>query len=556
MTNCKYIDEYIYMVRNSIPKPYCKKQHQLCDFIEKVFAAEEIYVDMDATEKYFELQKYFPYKLLPWEKFIFVLHITTYTKDGYLRFPYLFCNLGRGAGKNGLLSFICFCLLTPINRVQKYDIYIYATSEDQAKTSWDDVHQILEDNERKMRKFFYWTKEKIQNKITKSKFFFCTSSAKTKDGQRPALVAFDEYHAYQDMKLVNVAQTGLGKKKDARKTIVTTNGNIRGGPFDTLLENAINTLNGDEPDDGWLYFVCTIDDPDEIDDEVAWFKANPSLYEDMDTYYDMMREMRLEYKEYKRNPAEHIEFPTKRMNCPPVVMENEVTPWETVLATNQPIDEEAINGMPCVLGIDYMKTTDFLSAGLLWKVREKYYWVQKTWVCKHSADLNKIKAPLDAWAIKGDIEFVDCDEIPPDLPVVWAATEAAKRGSMILMAGLDEYRFLIMKQALLSYNFSPDKGWENVKKIRPSDEMRRIPVITSGFVNKIFCWGDVPVLRWAVQNSKLAANSHGNFTYEKIEPKSRKTDPFKAFVAAMCVSDCLEDYAYQKDMPDMGSFAI
>jgi hypothetical protein len=34
----------------------------------------------------------------------------------------------------------------------------------------------------------------------------------------------------------------------------------------------------------------------------------------------------------------------------------------------------------------------------------------------------------------------------------------------------------------------------------------------------------------------------GNITYGKIEPKSRKTDPFKAFVAAQCVSDVLDSY--------------
>lgn len=556
MTNCKYIDDYIYMVRNNIPKRYCKRQHQLVDLVEKVFAEENVYVDMEMTERFFELEKYFSYKLLPWEKFVFVLHITTFTADGYLRFPYLLCNVGRGAGKNGLLSFICFALLTPINRVKRYDIYIYATSEDQAKTSWQDVYDILEDNEKKMKKHFYWTKMLIQNRVTKSCFYFCSSSAKTKDGQRPGAVLFDEYHNYTDMRLVDVAQTGLGKKQDSRKTIVTTNGLLRGGPFDSLLETAFEVLDGDATDDGWLYYICVIDDFDELHDEECWFKANPSLYPEMSTYHDMMREMRLEYKEYCKNPAEHASFPAKRMNFPPKVMENEVTSWENVLATNQPIDEDIIRGMPCVAGFDYTKTTDFLSAGLLYRVSGIDYWIQKTWVCKQSADINRIKAPLELWAAKGDIEYVDASEIPPMLPVVWVANEAAKRGSQILKVGLDEYRFMLMKDALLSINFSPEKGWENVIKIRPSDEMKRIPVITSGFIQKKFAFGDVPVLRWAIQNSMLAANAHGNYTYEKIEPKSRKTDPFKAFVAAECVSDVLDEYAYQSDMPEVSTFTF
>ena len=35
-----------------------------------------------------------------------------------------------------------------------------------------------------------------------------------------------------------------------------------------------------------------------------------------------------------------------------------------------------------------------------------------------------------------------------------------------------------------------------------------------------------------MNNTKVCTSSAGNMTYGKIEPKSRKTDPFKAYVAA------------------------
>ena len=545
LTGYSRLDVYIEMVRNSVPKPYCKWQHKLCDYVEKVFEEEEgVWLDEEQLEKYLAFQKYFPYKLLPWEIFVFALIMCAYTKEGYLRFPYLFLNVGRGAGKNGLLSFIIFCLLTPVHGVREYDIYIYAMSEDQAKTSWMDIYNILEDNKEVMSKFFYWTKEIITNLATRSSLYYCTSSAKTKDGQRPGCVSFDEYHQFESMKTVNVAETGLGKKKNSRKIIVTTNGLVRGGPFDSKLEEGKNVLDGLEDDDGQLFFICCLDDVEtEIDSEDAWFKANPSLYPDMDTYYSMMRQMRIEYKAFKRNPAENISFPAKRMNCPPESMENEVTTWENVKKTNQPIIEELLQGRDCVAGIDYMKTTDFLSAGLLYKVDDKIYWIQKTWICKYSADLHRIKAPLEEWALKGDVEFVDAKEIPPELPAVWLQNEAAKRGSRIVKIGIDDYRYALLKDALLDINFSINKGWENVMCVRPRDEMRNIPLITSGFIQQKFCFGDVPVMRWAIQNSMTVVSAQGNITYGKIEPKSRKTDPFKAFVAAFIASDVLDPEA-------------
>lgn len=48
---------------------------------------------------------------------------------------------------------------------------------------------------------------------------------------------------------------------------------------------------------------------------------------------------------------------------------------------------------------------------------------------------------------------------------------------------------------------------------------------------------------WGIQ-SKLWIKKA--FTFEKIEPKSRKTDGFMAFVAAFIVSDRLEPYQQQR----------
>lgn len=86
-------------------------------------------------------------------------------------------------------------------------------SEDQAKSSWQDVYDILNEKESVMKKHFYWNKEVIKNLKTGSEFRYRTSSPKTKDGGRPGKVDFDEYHAYENYKLIDVATTGLGKKQ-------------------------------------------------------------------------------------------------------------------------------------------------------------------------------------------------------------------------------------------------------------------------------------------------------------------------------------------------------
>lgn len=102
MTNCKYLDDYIKQVKSGQYR-VCKEQIQLVNFIEKVFENEQVYVDNEQVEKYFALQKYFPYELFAWEKFCFILHNCTYSAPGVLRFPDLVCVVGRGAGKMAIL---------------------------------------------------------------------------------------------------------------------------------------------------------------------------------------------------------------------------------------------------------------------------------------------------------------------------------------------------------------------------------------------------------------------------------------------------------------------
>ena len=75
--------------------------------------------------------------------------------------------------------------------------------------------------------------------------------------------------------------------------------------------------------------------------------------------------------------------------------------------------------------------------------------------------------------------------------------------------------------------------------------MKVDPVIQECFNRERFTWGDAPQLRWAVNNTKRLRSSRsigsetGNFYYAKIEGKSRKTDPFMALVASMCIEDLL-----------------
>jgi len=539
------IQDYIDLVRSD-KIPVCEEQFLLCKYVEQIFEEEKLYINVEQLKKYFDLQRYFPFELLEWEKFCFALHNCVYREDGQLRWPVLFILVGRGAGKNGYLAFEDFCLLTPVNGVKYYFIDIFAMSEDQAKTTFEDVYNVLQDNELKLKNHFYWNKEEIINLKTKSRLKFRTSGVKTKDGGRPGKIDFDEYHAYESMKIVDTATTGLGKKPHPRRTIISTNGDVRDGPLDKLIARSQQILKGKMPDNGTIPFICKLDNEDEIKEKSKWPKANPSL----PFFPTLQHELDIEFGDYQQDPIGNSSFATKRMNIPKGNVDLEVTPWENILATNQPIPD--LTGLTCCVGIDYAKTTDFVCAGLLFRFKGKYYWISHTWVCKKCKDLGRIKAPLEDWEEAELLTFIDGPEVSPDIPAEWVAKQAEKYNLTVM--GMDNYRYTLLAKSLKAVGFDTDKsGANNIKLTRPSNQMLIAPTVTSLFVNHNIVWGDNPLMRWYTNNTCVKPEAHDNMTYGKIEPKSRKTDGFMAFVAAMCASGDLEDIGEIVDL-DLGVY--
>lgn len=541
-----HIQEYIELVESGKYR-VCEEQLLLVSYIRETFEQESIYVDEEQLEKYLAYQKYFPFELFPWEKFLFALHNCTYKAPGILRWPDLLMVVGRGAGKNGYLAFEDFCLLGPINGIKNYNIDICATSEEQAKTSFVDIYNVLENNKAKLSKHFHWTLTEIKSLKTGSVLKYRTSNAKTKDGGRPGKVDFDEYHAYENYALIEVFETGLGKVAMPRTTIATTMGNVRDGPLDNLLDDAMAILKRETSDNGLLPFICRLDSDEEVHDEANWYKANPSLQ----YFPELLRQLRKEYQNYKKDKFGNASFMTKRMNRPIGETEVPVAEWPHILATkSEPVD---LTGKPCVFGLDYTKTTDFLGIGLLFEVDGSICWLTHSWVCEECRDMSRIRFPIKDSEKRGQLTVVKGVEIPPEYPVEWLKKQQSEY--QILGGGLDTFRYSLLKKPLLEIGFDADKkGNNNLMLVRHLDIMQVAPTIISDFANDRIKVGDNQLWRWYVNNTKIVyvndkkTGNSGNMLFGKIEPKTRKNDGFMAYVHANCQRDLLKSVAIPQDV--------
>lgn len=528
--DCPEITTYLDMIEHDNEYPVCKWQKMLGNFVKNVFETENLSINHEQLSKYLGYQKYFPYKLFEWEIFMFALHNCVYREDGLLRFPEAFLYMGRGGGKNGYLSFEDFCLLTPVNGVKDYHIDIFANSEDQAKTSFTDVYNVMERNERKLQKFFKWNLEVITSKQTGSQLRFRTSNAKTKDGGRPGKVDFDEFHAYENYDVVRVAKTGLGKKEFPRSTIITTDGDVRDGPLDHMLARSKQILQGAIPDNGLLPFICKLDAKEEVNEERNWYKANPSL-----RYFpNLMDELRREYADYRMDNIGNAAFMTKRMNIPQGSMETEVTAWENIVACSRPAKRAPD---VWVAGMDFARTTDFVTVVLFGLAGDEWVWQQHTWVCSQCKDLSRIKFPIQDAVERGLITWVEDVEIPPELPAKWLSEQMAVK--RVIGVAIDDYRFGIMKKALEGVGFVAGKDG-NILQVKGRNIMQIAPRLIAKLNRQQVAFGDDALMRWYINNTKQLLDTRGNITFGKIEPKTRKTDGFMAAVAAVTMVDRLE----------------
>lgn len=172
MTNCDpRIEDFMKAVETENIRS-SREVKALVSHVRNCFETEDIYVDSEQLTKYIGIARYFPFeKLFPWQIFVVGLHDCTYWRVSRTpRWPDLLCMLGRGAGKDGTIAWEAACLVSPYNNIRAYDVDVCANNEEQALRPVKDVVEALEQPAytKKLKKYYYWTSEKVVGTATKS----------------------------------------------------------------------------------------------------------------------------------------------------------------------------------------------------------------------------------------------------------------------------------------------------------------------------------------------------------------------------------------------------
>lgn len=560
------VDEEIKLLIENIVKPTLSRD-------DVFFNEKQYYQAISFCEKWF-------YKLFPYQKFIYAFFFF-YEKDdlSICTFHEIFVMMGRGNGKDGMIMPLATYFLTPGYGINKYNIEIVANAEQQAQDSFNIVYDMLESNKKKMSKHFYWTKEVIINRKTKSRMRFNTSNAKTKDGKNIGMIIFNELHAYENEDQLNVFTSALGKVDNARIVTITTSGYVREGPLDEKLDLSDAVLHGEYNFTKIFPVIYKIEKKELVDvamkkfmetknkddiDLTYWIQANPSIM-----FRSTLRnEIIQDYFNMLKKPSYVAEFYTKRFNIPEENTETVTVEWKKIEIASYsdvkkkiPRNTEIPEGANVVIGIDFADLNDFVSAGILYKKDTgEVIWQCHTWICRNGRDFNSIKTfPLQKMIGQPgyqDYEIVNTNTISVDVLVEWVLEQMKIYN--ILKIVIDNFRAGLVRNAFEGVGITiEDKDHKSglIRTIRYPASIAAIvaPKIDVLFSEGLMIIGNSAIMRWAINNTATKLQKDGNKRFEKINPKTRKNDPFMAYVAAMSQIDLLQ-ISYQGEV--LNSFSI
>lgn len=549
MITCKEIDDYLQYAKDH-PKWINRDRKLLVrNIVKPTLKRKDIYFDEGTYRnclKYIE-GNYYP--LFPYQKFIIAFVFMYYIEDDEPVFPEIVILMGRGNGKDGLMAPLANFFQTPLYGIPEYHVELVANAEQQIKDTFNVIYNRLSGNP-KFKGKFRTTKEIIENLETRSYLRYNTSNASTKDGKAPGCIFFNEYHAYENNDAVNVFESSEGKKRHFREIIITTNGYVREGPLDKLLDDCRKILEGGANPLGIFPFLCRLDRESEIGKEEQMHKANPS----MEYLPTLQKAISRGFIKAKGDPQKWSEYVTKRCNLPQVKEEHAVTSWKNILLCSYKDQKrktlrksQDTKGKLAVIGLDYADVRDFASAGILTIDDDgNHKWRQQSWICSESPFLKSIKFPIENAGKKGfrDFKVVYAPVIPVDQIIDWC--EKQMEDYVVVKIAMDTYRYTLFKTEFEKRGISiesRDNPNGTVRLIRKIGSACGIiaPTIEKLFSEKKIDYGESAIMRWYTQNTGTQVDKYGNTQFIKIEPKLRKNDGFMAFVVAEFSADLLKE---------------
>lgn len=398
------------------------------------------------------------------------------------------------------------------------EVYCTANKKDQANLIFDEVVNMRSQSPA-LRSVSRKRQSDVYIAATFSSIKALASDTSTMDGLNAHFFSQDEWHETKTSKIYDVMIQSQSARDQPLAWLITTNGFIREGFFDSKYSEAakVATWETGFEDYRMLPLIYELDSREEWTDPRCWAKANPGLGR-----IKSFKTLAENVEKAKRNPDFLPTVLTKDFNIP----ENTASAW---LPYEQAVNDEIaemdyLRNSYAIGGCDLSSTTDLTCATLLIRKPEdnRFYVLQHYFLPKSKVDgtetSDRREAPYRLWGEKGWLTV--CDGATVDFHAVteWFAEMVRAYNIRPLWIGYDAALSGYWREEMESYGFE-------MEKIRQGPFTWTYPMkrLYGLFSEKKIVYQKNPVLRWCLLNTGVkSANKDGIESQQPVKSSSTK----------------------------------
>ena len=347
-----------------------------------------------------------PFELRPWQQFLVGSLYGWLGPDGRRRFRRAYVETGRGTGKSPLAAGLLLYAITA-DREHAAEAYCVARNADQALITFRLAAQIRDLSPTLTDRVQKYGGERPTRLVHHDSWSFAerTTTSDTgagKSGLNPHLVIVDEYHEHKTSTMMERYDAGMKDRLQPLRLCITNAGASQDIPCWDEHQYAVRVAERAVEDDRYFAYVCALDaDDDPWADEACWLKVSPSLPVIPGLTYIRDQVGKARGMPSKRSEVKRFQFCQWTDAVSPWI---EPEAWDPVVV--DALDEEALQGARCVVGLDLSQTRDLTAAAAVWALPEGRFAARAhAWTPENTLEQRSQleEVPYDQWAAAGHL---------------------------------------------------------------------------------------------------------------------------------------------------------
>ena len=336
------------------------------------------------------------------------------------------------------------------------------------------------------------------------------SDTSTMDGLNPSFFSLDELHAMKNSSLYDVMVQGQSMRDQPLAWLITTNGSVREGFYDSHYAYASQVALGTLVDYTLFPLIYELDDRETWTDPAHWPEANPGIGK-----IKKIETLRNNVEKAKHDSSFRPTVMTKDFNK----SETEFKAWLNFdeLVNEETYSMDAIKGSYAIGGCDLSAVSDLTCATLLIRKpnNPKIYVLQHYFIPQVKVDeLEKThakEAPYKLWEEQGWVTINDGAAVDYSKVTQWFADQVNKYDIRPLWVCYDRALSGYWVPEMEGVGFDMERTAQGPYTWnQPMREMQ------AAFHEHLVIYNNNPVLRWCLANT--AQKSTKSDSIEMIQP--------------------------------------